>query len=80
MINTPVTENLASDRFRRTLLNGSHARRNQPMITLSLILLIAAFIAFAITAFSWYTPSKVNLLALGLALWVLSLFIDRIQT
>jgi hypothetical protein len=48
------------------------------MITISLVLLIAAFVAFLIAAFNWFTPPRVNPLALGLALWVLALFIDRI--
>ena len=48
------------------------------MITFSLVLLIAAFVAFIIAAFNWVNTPRVNPLALGLALWVLALFVDRI--
>lgn len=37
---------------------------------ISLILLVAAFVVFCIAAFP--IPTKINLIALGLALWVLS--------
>jgi len=43
------------------------------MITLRLLLLVLAFISFAIAAFG--VPSRVNLIAVGLALWVLTLLI-----
>lgn len=41
------------------------------MITLRLILLVAAFLLFCLAAFN--VPSRVNLTAAGLALWVLAL-------
>lgn len=40
------------------------------MITISLLLLVAAFAAFVIAAFGVAT-ARVNLIALGLALWAL---------
>lgn len=45
------------------------------MITLSLLLLIAAFIVFVIAIFP--LPSKFNLIALGLALYVLAELVGR---
>lgn len=48
------------------------------MLTLSLVLLIAAFITFLIAAFN-FVIGKINLVALGLALWVLSLFVNQIS-
>ena len=44
------------------------------MITLKAILLILAFVTFTLAALNVPTP-KINLLALGLALWVLSAII-----
>ena len=41
-------------------------------ITLDLVLLIAAFVCFAIDAFNLFSTSRINLTALGLALWVLT--------
>jgi|RhiMethySRZTD1v2_1073278.scaffolds.fasta_scaffold1423256_2 hypothetical protein len=41
------------------------------MINLRLVLLILAFVLFAIAAFN--TTSRVNLVAAGLAVWVLSM-------
>ena len=41
-------------------------------ITLDLVLLIAAFICFAIDAFALLATPRINLTALGLALWVLT--------
>lgn len=45
------------------------------MTTIIFILLIAAFVLFAIAAFP--VPSKVNLVAAGLALWVLTLILQH---
>ena len=44
------------------------------MITLSLVLMLLAFICFVLTAVEVQTP-RVNLLALGLALWMLTLLL-----
>lgn len=44
------------------------------MITLSAILLIIAFICFVLAVFSVAVP-RVNLIAAGLALWVLAVLI-----
>ena len=41
----------------------------------SLILLVASFVLFAIATFN--VPAKVNLVAGGLALWVLSLLVGH---
>jgi hypothetical protein len=46
------------------------------VITVNLLLLILAFICFLAAAISW-SVSRVNLTALGLAFWVLSLLIGR---
>jgi hypothetical protein len=43
-------------------------------LTLDLVLLIAALICFALAAFG-IGSSRVNLIALGLALWVLTLLV-----
>ena len=43
------------------------------MIALHLLLLVLALIAFGAAAFA--VPSRVNLIALGLALWVLTLIV-----
>jgi len=40
-------------------------------LTLDLVLLIAAFVCFVLAAINW-NPPRVNLVALGLALWVLT--------
>lgn len=42
-------------------------------VTLSLILLVAAFVLFVIAA--WGPESRFNLMAAGLACWVLSLLL-----
>jgi hypothetical protein len=47
------------------------------MISLSLILLIIAFIVFVLAALSVPVP-RVNLVALGLAFWVLALLINGV--
>jgi hypothetical protein len=43
------------------------------MLTLRLVLLILALLTFVAAA--WGVPSRVNLVAAGLALWVLSLLV-----
>jgi hypothetical protein len=43
------------------------------MLTLRLVLLILALITFVVAA--WGVPSRVNLVAAGLALWILSLLV-----
>jgi hypothetical protein len=48
------------------------------MVTLALVLLILAFAAFALAAFNVAAP-RVNLLGLGLALWVLSLIVGHVS-
>lgn len=48
------------------------------MVTLALVLLIAAFVVFALAAFN-VPIAKLNPVALGLALWVLSLFVQQIK-
>ena len=45
------------------------------MITLRLVLLITAFISFLLTALNVSAP-RVNLLGLGLALWVLAVLVQ----
>ena len=50
---------------------------NAPM-SLSTILLILAFIAFVLAAIGW-GYKKTNLLAIGLALWVLSILITQVH-
>lgn len=47
-------------------------------MTLSTILLILAFIAFVLAAIGW-GYKKTNLLAIGLALWVLSLLVTQVH-
>jgi len=54
-------------------------------MTLAILLLIIAFILFLIVAFGGFFPkiagrlqSRVNLTALGLALWVLTVLMDRV--
>jgi hypothetical protein len=42
---------------------------------LTLILLVFAFVCFALSAFWNPSPPRVNLIAAGLAFWVLSLLI-----
>ena len=42
------------------------------MVTISLVLLIAAFIVFALAALWIPGPPRPNMIALGLALWTLS--------
>ena len=42
------------------------------MELLILILLIISCLCFVVAAFGWVTSAKVNLVALGLALWVLT--------
>jgi len=44
------------------------------MINLRIILLVLAFISFFLATIG-YPPTKVNLIALGLALWVLALIV-----
>ena len=44
------------------------------MVTIHVLLLILAFIAFVLAAFGATVP-RVNLVALGLALWMLNLLI-----
>lgn len=44
------------------------------MLSVRLVLLILAFVFFVLAGFNVATP-RVNLLALGLALWVLSLIV-----
>lgn len=44
------------------------------MITLSVLLLVIAFICFVLAAISVPIP-RVNLIALGLALWVLAVLV-----
>lgn len=43
------------------------------MLTLRLVLLLLAFVAFVLAAFG--VPSRVNLIAAGLAVWVLALLL-----
>ena len=44
------------------------------MITLHLVLLLLAFVCFVLAAFDVRAP-RVNLLALGLTLWILTLLV-----
>jgi hypothetical protein len=53
-------------------------------MTLAVLLLVIAFVLFLIVAFGGFFPeiagrlqNKINLTALGLALWVLALIMDR---
>ena len=57
--------------------SGRGATRIRAM-SLSTILLILAFIAFVLAAVGW-SYRKTNLLAVGLALWVLSLLVTQIH-
>jgi len=50
---------------------------NAPM-SLSTILLIFAFIAFVLAAIGW-GYKKTNLMAIGLALWVLSILVTQVH-
>lgn len=50
------------------------------MITLTLVLLIAAFIVFLVAAFNWFNTPRVNPLALGLALATLAFLLGRVVT
>jgi len=45
------------------------------MITISMILLVAAFVIFVLAAIPVAVP-RINLVALGLACWVLSLLLS----
>jgi hypothetical protein len=47
-------------------------------MTVSTILLILAFIAFVLAAVGW-GYRKTNLMAIGLALWVLSILITQVH-
>jgi len=47
-------------------------------MSLSTILLIFAFIAFVLAAIGW-GYKKTNLIAIGLALWVLSILITQVH-
>lgn len=47
-------------------------------MSLSTILLILAFVAFVLAAIGW-GYKKTNLMAIGLALWVLSILITQIH-
>jgi hypothetical protein len=47
-------------------------------MSLSTILLILAFIAFVLAAVGW-SYRKTNLIAVGLALWVLSLLVTQVH-
>jgi hypothetical protein len=49
------------------------------MVTIALVLLIAAFIVFLLAACNFPWPPRINPLGLGLALWTLSLLIERIK-
>jgi uncharacterized membrane protein len=55
-------------------------QRGMLMITLTLVLLIAAFIVFLVAAFNWFNTPRVNPLALGLALTTLAVLLGRIVT
>jgi hypothetical protein len=44
---------------------------------ITLILLVFAFVCFALAAFGAPIPSRVNLVAAGLAFWVLTLILGR---
>lgn len=48
------------------------------MVTLSLVLLIAACVIFVLAACN-VALGKLNLIALGLAAWTLSLFVQQIH-
>jgi len=47
------------------------------MVTVSLVLLIAAFILFILAALNVPSPPRFNLIALGLAMWVLSALVGN---
>ena len=49
------------------------------MVTLALILLVAAFIVFVLATMNIPSPPRFNLIALGLALWVLAELIGHIK-
>ena len=49
------------------------------MVTISLILLVAAFIVFVLAALGVPSAPRFNLIGAGLALWVLSLLIQNIK-
>ena len=46
-------------------------------MTISLILLVAAFILFILAAINVPSPPRFNLIAAGLALWVLSALVGN---
>jgi hypothetical protein len=49
------------------------------MELLVLLLLIAGFVCFLLAAFSFASPRRVNLIALGLACWILPAVIGAFQ-
>jgi uncharacterized membrane-anchored protein len=51
----------------------AHTKETDMLLTLSLILQIVAFIAFVAAAAG--VPARINLVATGLALWVLSIIV-----
>jgi hypothetical protein len=53
-------------------------REQDASMSLSTILLIFAFIAFVLAAIGW-GYKKTNLIAIGLALWVLSILITQVH-
>ena len=56
----------------------THVLSDDAVMTLSSILLILAFIAFVAAAVGW-GYKKTNLLAIGLALWVLSIIVTQVH-
>ena len=49
------------------------------MVTIALVLLIAAFIVFVLVAFNFAAGPRINLLGLGFALATLAFLIERIK-
>lgn len=47
------------------------------MALLTLILLILGFVCFLVTAFGWVASTRVNLVALGLALWIFVVILEK---
>lgn len=49
------------------------------MVTVSLVLLVLAFVAFIIAAAGLAVPPRVNFIAIGLALWSLSAILSGVK-
>jgi hypothetical protein len=53
--------------------------RRKVMVTVSLVLMVAAFILFILAALNVPSPPRFNLIAAGLAMWLLSVLINNVH-